>query len=350
MPTVQMEYRKLGRSGVKVSALCLGCMNFGDATGETDAIAIIHRAIDEGINFIDTSNSYTRGASETIVGKALAEGNRRDKVVLATKVTTGMGPGVNDRGSHRYHIARQVEASLRRLQTDHIDLYQLHYMDFATSMDETLRTMDDLVRAGKVLYIGCSKFAPAYMVEAIMTCRQYGWTYFVSEQPPYNLLDRRIENELVYTCQKFGVGIVAYGPIAAGILSGKYVRQGDQPPGSRYHQLDHRLNLAAMDAVDALRPLAAEKGVTLAEFALAWVLRQPGVTAPITGARTMDHLLSSLNALEVRFTEEDYRRINAICPPGSAVSDYYDMLVFRPYREAAGITKPVPRAPRPVAR
>jgi len=350
MSNVQMEYRKLGRSGVKVSALCLGCMNFGDATSEADGVAIIHRAIDEGINFIDTSNSYSRGASETVVGKALAEGGRRDKVVLATKVTTGMGPGVNDRGSHRYHITQQVEASLRRLKTDHIDLYQLHYMDFATSLEESLRALDDLVRAGKVIYTGCSKFAPAYLVEAIMTCKQYGWTYFVSEQPPYNLLDRRIENELVYTCQKFGVGIMAYGPIAAGILSGKYVRQGDQPPDSRYEALDRRLNIAALDAVDALKPLAAEKGVTLAELALAWVMRQPGITSPITGPRTMDHLLSSLKALEVRFTEEDYRRIDAICPPGSAVSDYYDMLVYRPYREAAGITKPVVRAPRPPVR
>ena len=143
---------------------------------------------------------------------------------------------------------------------------------------------------------------------------------------------------------------MAYGPIAAGILSGKYVRQGDQPPDSRYEALDRRLNIAALDAVDALKPLAAEKGVTLAELALAWVMRQPGITSPITGPRTMDHLLSSLKALEVRFTEEDYRRIDAICPPGSAVSDYYDMLVYRPYREAAGITKPVVRAPRPPVR
>jgi len=331
-----MEYRNLGRSGVKVSCLCLGCMNFGGRTGEEESLRIIHRAIDEGINFLDTSNSYSAGASETIVGKALADGGRRDKVVLATKVTTRMGEGVNDEGSSRHHIMRQVEGSLKRLQTDRIDLYQLHWMDFTTPIEETLRSLDDLVRAGKVLYIGCSKFAPAWLVEAIMTSQRFGWAQFVSEQPPYNLLDRRIENELIYTCQKFGVGIIPWAPIAAGILSGKYREDTPIAPGGRFREMNSRLTPAALERVAGLLPLAAEKGVELAALALAWVMRQPGITSPITGPRTLAHLTSSLKAVEVQLAPEDFARIDAVCPPGSCVSDYYDCNVFRRYRRASG--------------
>ncbi len=343
-----MEYRNLGRSGVKVSALCLGCMSFGSRTEESESIEIIHRAIDEGINFIDTSNSYSRGVSETITGKALAEGGRRDKVVLATKVTTRVGDGVNDEGSSRYHITSQVEGSLRRLKTDRIDLYQLHWMDLNTPLDESLRALDDLVRAGKVLYIGCSKFAPAHLVEGIMTSQRHGWAQFVSEQPPYNLLDRTIENSLVYACQKFGVGLIPWAPIAAGLLSGKYRKGQALPPGGRFREMNTRLTDAALDRVEALLPLAAEKGVSLAEYTLAWVMRQPGITSPIIGPRTMDHLLSSLKALDVELAKEDFRRIDAICPPGSCVSNYYDVNVFRRYREACGFSPPRDRS-KPMA-
>jgi aryl-alcohol dehydrogenase-like predicted oxidoreductase len=271
------------------------------------------------------------------VGKALADGARRDDVVLATKVSSTMGDRPNDRSSSRYHIRDQVEASLRRLQTDRIDLYQLHVMDLTTPLEESMRALDDLVRQGKVLYIGVSKWAPAWTVEAVMICESYGWTKILTEQPPYNLLDRRIENEVVWTCLRHGIGIIPWAPIAAGILSGKYVREGPQPAGSRFGELGTRLTPAALDRVDALRPLAEAKGVSLAEFCLAWVMRQPGITAPIIGPRTMDHLTSSLRALDVTFTEDDLRRIDEICPPGSFVSNYFDCNTAAPLRKAAGL-------------
>ena len=333
-----MEYRRLGRSSVRVSSLCLGCMNFGGRATEEDSIRIIRAAIEAGINFIDTANVYGIGRSEEIVGKALAEGGRRDKVVLASKVTNDMGDGPNDRGSSRYHIRQQVEGSLRRLKTDRIDLYQLHRMDLATPLEECLRAIDDLVRQGKVLYLGVSKWAPALTVEALALADRYGWTKIVCEQPPYSLLDRRIENEMIWTCLRHGIGIIPWAPIGAGILSGKYA-QDAVPAGSRFKAFNDRLTPAAVERAEALKPLAAAKGVTLAEFALAWVMRQPGITAPIIGVRTMDQLTSALKALDITFSDDDYRQINAIAPPGSAVSDYFDGNISARLRQAVGIGK-----------
>src|SRR6266545_4834878 len=199
-----MEYRTLGRTGVRVAPLCLGAMNFGGPTPEAESIAIVDAALDAGINMIDTANVYNGGESERIVGKALAQNGRRDQVVLATKVHGEMGPGPNDRGNSRYHILKACEDSLRRLQTDHVDLYQIHRPALDIPQDETLRALDDLVRAGKVRYIGCSTF-PAWMVmEALMISGQQNLARYVSEQPPYNLLDRRIKNELVPLCQRYG--------------------------------------------------------------------------------------------------------------------------------------------------
>ena len=333
-----MEYRALGKSGLKVSALCLGTMSFGEQTDEEESCRIMDKAIDEGVNFFDTADVYSRGKSEQIVGRFLARGHKRDKVVLATKVCGDMGPWApNNSGSSRFHIMNEVDASLQRLKSDHIDLYQLHWMDFSTPIEESMRALNDVVTAGKVRYIGCSKFAPAWLVEALMTADRNGWARFISEQPPYNLLDRRIENELTWTCMKHGVGIIPWGPVAAGILSGKYTKEGGQPEGSRFSQLGSRLTTAAIDAADALKPIAAEKGVTLAELCLAWVLRQRGITSPITGPRSLAQFESSLKALDVNFSDDDYERIDDICPPGSHVSDYYDINVFKPYRAAAGI-------------
>ena len=217
-----MEYRTLGRTGVQVSPLCLGAMNFGGPAGEDESIAIINRALDGGINFIDTANVYNGGESERIVGKALKENGRRDHVVLATKVHGVVGPGPNDQGDSRYHIIRACEDSLRRLQTDHIDLYQLHRPPMRNPQDETLRAFDDLVRAGKVVYVGCSTH-PAWMVmEALAISERQNLVRYISEQPPYNLLDRRIENELIPLCQKYGLGILPWSPLAGGILAGRY--------------------------------------------------------------------------------------------------------------------------------
>jgi len=337
-----MEYRTLGASGVQVSALCLGCMNFGERTDESQSIRIIHEAMEAGINFIDTANVYGRGTSEQIVGKALAEAGRRDDVFLATKFCGRMGRSPNQQGGSRYHIVHEVENSLRRLRTDRIDLYQMHKMDLSLPVEESLRALDDLVRGGKVLYIGTSKWAPALLTEAVMLARQNHWSPIVSEQPPYNLLDRRIENEVIWTCVHHGIGIIPWGPIASGILSGKYRSDAPPPPGARFQQSNYRLTQRAIERADALKPLAEEKGVTLAEFSLAWVLRQPGITAPIIGPASVDHLHSSLKALQVRFCEEDQLRINKIAPPGQAVSNYFDTNTAWPLRYEAGIVEERP--------
>ncbi|HEX5692293.1 MAG TPA: aldo/keto reductase, partial [Roseiflexaceae bacterium] len=298
-----MNFRSLGRTGVQVSPLCLGTMNFGAPTPEAESIQIIDAALDAGINFIDTANVYNNGESERIVGAALAKNGRRDEIVLATKVNGTMGAGPNDRGISRYHIIRACEDSLRRLQTDHIDLYQLHRPSLEIPQDETLRALDDLVRAGKVRYVGCSTF-PAWMVmEALATSAQHNLVRFVSEQPPYNLLDRRIENELVPLCQKYGMAILPWSPLAGGILAGRYA-EGNKPSGSRADRngLDspfgQRINERAVDAARRVAELATARDMTSSQFALLWAKEQPGVTAPIIGPRTMDQLNDALAVLE----------------------------------------------------
>jgi len=330
-----MEYRQFGRSSVKVSCLCLGCMNFGSRTSRDESVRIIHEAVEQGINFLDTANIYSQGLSEQIVGEALAEGGRRDGVFLATKCTSRMGKGPNSSGSNRYHIMQQCEASLQRLKTDHIDLYQMHQMDLDTALDETLRALDDLVRQGKVVYTGTSKYAPAVLVEALMLAEKYGWSKFLSEQPPYNLLDRRIEDELVWTCMRHGVGIIPWAPMATGILSGQYSRGASPPQASRAAHggvPDVRLTREAVERTRRIAELAAEKGVTPAEYSLAWVLRRPGITAPIVGVRTMEHLHSALSAIDIRFGDDELARIDEIAPPGSYVSDYWEINVYRRLR------------------
>jgi aryl-alcohol dehydrogenase-like predicted oxidoreductase len=228
-----MEYRNFGRTGVKVSPLCLGTMNFPEPSGEKESIAMMNRALDGGINFFDTANVYNRGESEKIVGKTLKENGRRDEVFLATKVYGTMGDGPNEGGVSRYHIIKACEDSLRRLQTDHIDLYQLHRPGLDVPQDETLRAFDDLVKSGKVRYIGCSTH-PAWMVmEAFSISEKYNLARYVSEQPPYNLLDRRIENELIPLAQKYNLALMPWSPLAGGILAGRYNDPNKFPEGSR---------------------------------------------------------------------------------------------------------------------
>ncbi len=326
-----MEYRTLGRSRVWVSPMCLGCMNFGNRTEEDESIRIIDAAIDAGINFIDTANTYGRGVSERIVGKALAPSNKRDQVFLATKFSGRMGQDPNARGHSRYHLLQQIDESLQRLQTDHVDLYQVHVMDTEAPLDELLSTLNDLVRIGKVRYIGVSKWAPALLVEALMLAERYGWEKFLTEQPPYNLLDRRIEDELIWVCQRHGLGIMPWAPIAAGLLSGKYTKD-HIPEGGRFKDFNRRLTHEALDRIEAFKQLADEKDVTPAELALAWCMNQPGITAPIIGPRTMEHLQSSLKAVDIAFTTDDYQRIDAIFPPGSAASNYYEGNVYTKLR------------------
>lgn len=312
-----MDYRTLGRAGVKVSPLCLGCMNFGDPTDEPESVRIVDEAIDAGINFLDTANIYNDGVSETIVGKAIQD--KRERVVLATKVHGPMGDGPNDRGNSRYHIMQQVEASLRRLGTDHIDLYQLHRPDPNTPMDEQLGALTDLVRQGKVRYLGTSTFPAWQMCEALWLSERHGFERFVCEQPPYSILRRGIEREVLPFCEAHGLGVIPWSPLAGGWLSGKYRKSQRPPEGSRASRRDWPLDTekgqARLDVVEKLIPLAEEVGATMTQFALAWTLENPVVTAPIIGPRTVDQLRDNLGAVEVDLSDEVLDKVDEIVPP-----------------------------------
>lgn len=326
-----MEMRNLGRTGVKVSVLCLGCMMFGRSTTPDDSYAIIDHALDAGINFLDTANVYSRGRSEEITGEALKRNGKRDKIVLATKVHGRMDDDdPNAGGTSRRHIIEQCEASLRRLQTDYIDLYQLHRPRPEIAIDETLRALDDLVRAGKVRYIGSSTFAAWQVVESLWAAKEMGLNRIICEQPPYNILDRRIERELLPMAQTFGIGTIPWSPLAGGLLTGKYTRQNPSPEGARYADVSGNARFAARktaeiyDVVEALEPVVADKGCTMAQFALAWVAERPGVTSPIIGPRTMEQLVDNLGALDVTITDADRALVDELVPPGRMVSAFYE--------------------------
>jgi aryl-alcohol dehydrogenase-like predicted oxidoreductase len=327
-----MEYRQLGRTGAQVSALCLGCMMFGGKTGPEESYAIIDRAIAAGINFLDTANVYSRGRSEEVTGEALKRNGKRQQIVLATKVHGTMDDNdPNAQGTSRRHIIEQCEASLRRLQTDYIDLYQIHRPRPEIAIDETLRALDDLVRAGKVRYLGTSTFAAWQIVESLWAAKELGLNRFVCEQPPYNLLDRRIERELLPMAQTFGIGIIPWSPIAGGLLSGKYTRDDPTPDGARYAKPENpimerrvREKDRIFDLVEQLQPIAAAKGSTLAQLALAWCAQQPGVSSAIIGPRTMEQLEDNLGALAVALSADDLAQIDAIAPPGRVVAPFYE--------------------------
>ncbi|MGQ9630735.1 MAG: aldo/keto reductase [bacterium] len=323
-----MEYRSLGRTGVMVSPLCLGAMNLGDPTPEEESIRIIDAAIDAGINFIDTANVYVNGESERIVGKALKGNRKRDSVVLATKVYGKMGEGPNEKDLSRYHIMKACEDSLRRLQTDRIDLYQIHRPSSIVPPDETLAALDDLIHQGKVRYIGCSTHPAWRVMEAIMISEMKGFARFVTEQPPYNLLDRRIENELVPLCQKYGLGIIPWSPLGGGILTGRYPKGKPLPEGSRAARVGgkflERVTPRAQDIAEKLAEMARERGMTSGQLALLWVKDQPGVTAPIIGPRTVDHLKELAAVMEMSLKEEDRPIFDGLNPPGTAVSDFHN--------------------------
>ncbi|MGQ9813854.1 MAG: aldo/keto reductase [Candidatus Roseilinea sp.] len=326
-----MEYRSLGRTGVEVSVLCLGCMMFGGKTGPEESYAIIDRAIDAGINFLDTANVYSRGRSEEVTGEALKRNGKRHQIVLATKVHGTMDDNdPNMKGNSRRHIIQQCEASLRRLQTDYIDLYQIHRPQSSIPIDETLRALDDLIRAGKVRYIGTSTFSAWQLVESLWVAKELGLNRFVCEQPPYNLLDRRIERELLPMAMTYGFAIIPWSPLAGGLLTGKYRRGQEPPEGTRFADykdnpiLRRRWTERIFDVVEGLQPIAQDKGCTLSQLALAWCARQPGVTSPIIGPRTMEQLEDNLRALDVSITDDDKRRIDEIIPAGQMVAPYYE--------------------------
>ena len=326
-----MEYRLLGRTGVKVSALCLGCMMFGGRTTPEDSYAIIDHALNSGINFLDTANVYSRGRSEEVTGEALKRNGKRQRTVLATKVHGTMADDdPNMEGNSRRHIIQQCEASLRRLQTDYIDLYQIHRPQSDIPIDETLRAMDDLIRAGKVRYIGTSTYGAWQLVESFWVSKELGLNRFVCEQPPYNLLDRRIERELLPMARTYGMGIIPWSPLAGGLLTGKYTRGMPPPSDTRFADFDknpllqRRWTEQAFDVIEGLESLAAAKGVSLSQFALAWAVYQPGVTSPIIGPRTMEQLIDNLKALDIKLSDDDRTAIDKVSVPGRVSAPYYE--------------------------
>lgn len=316
-----MKYRLLGKTGLFVSELCLGAMTFGGKgfwevigqQGQEVVNNIVARSLDAGINFIDTANVYSFGESETLLGKAL-EGRPRDQVVLATKVRGRMNEDVNAVGLSRYHIMNSVEDSLKRLNTDHIDLYQIHGFDPVTPLEETLRALDDLVRQGKVRYIGASNLAAWQLMKALGISERFGLSRFESLQAYYTIAGRDLEREIVPLVQDQQLGIMVWSPLAGGLLSGKFNRDGSSPDGSRRASFDFPpVNKdRAFDSVDVMREIAAEIDSTVPRVALAWLLHQSAVTSVIIGAKTMEQLDDNLQAVQVSLSAEQLERLNKV--------------------------------------
>lgn len=312
-----MNYRNLGRTGIKVSPYCLGAMMFGKIGNPDhgDCIRIIHKALDAGINFIDTADAYSRGESEEIVGKAIKA--RRDSIVLSTKAHQPMGDDPNMRGNSRRWLTRAVEDSLRRLGTDHIDLFLVHRPSPDTDVEETLSALTDLIRAGKLRAIGSSTFPVSEVVEAQWVSERRGLARFRAEQPPYSILDRGIEREVLPTCERYGMGAMVWSPLSKGMLTGRYRKGQALPDTPRAKYFPRQLSdERSLDAVEQLIPLAQEAGLPLTHMALAFAIAHPGVTSCILGPRTMQHLDDLLAAREVRLSDEILDRIDQIVPPG----------------------------------
>ncbi len=309
-----MEYVNLGRSGLKVSRICLGTLSYGTPAWrdwvlpEEESRPFIKRALELGINFFDTADMYSQGVSEEILGRALRDFARREEVVIATKVYFPTGEGPNQRGLSRKHIMDAVDASLRRLGTDYIDLYQIHRWDYETPIEETLETLHDLVRMGKVRYIGASSMYAWQFAKALYLADMHGWTRFVSMQNHYNLVYREEEREMLPLCRAEGVGVIPWSPLARGFLAGNRSKQGGgETKRARSDEFAHRMYYQEADfrVVDRVVELARRRGVTPAQIALAWLLHQPGVTAPIVGATKISHLEQAVAALEIRLSPEE---------------------------------------------
>ena len=324
-----MNYRLFGRTGVYISPLVLGCMMFGQKTDQNDTCEIIDRAIDHGINFLDTADVYGKGTSEEFVGEALNRNASREKIFLATKVNGRMSEHPNHIGNSRLHIIEGCENSLRRLKTEYIDLYQLHRPDSHIAIDESLRAMDDLVSAGKIRYAGTSNFGSWQIVESLWASEKHSTVRFVSDQSPFNLTDRRAEREHIPMCQTYGMAFIPWSPLAGGGLTGKYKRTKNQRTGTRFgDETDpgklKRFSPEVMDITDALQPIAEAHTATVAQIALAWVMDQPGVTAPIIGPRTIEQLEDNLGAINLKLSNEELNLIDELAQPGTNVTDYYE--------------------------
>ena len=320
-PTASL--RPLGSTGVSVAPLCLGAMNFGDPVGAEDSALIINYALENGLNMIDVADVYSAGLSEQIVGDALTANGRRDEIVLATKVGFPTGAGQPGEFHRREHIIKSCEQSLKNLKTDRIDLYQIHRYSPIVAPEETLGAFDELVRAGKVRFIGCSTFPAWAVVEAINISNQAGQAAYISEQPPYNLLDRRIENELVPMAQKCNLAILPWSPLGAGILANRYaggIPEGSR--GSRRPQMLERLTPTAIAVGQAVADLGEKRGLTATQMALLWCKEQTGVTAPIIGPRTIEQLQDALVILNHTLDPEARAACDALVSPGHAVVDF----------------------------
>ncbi|MFD9287368.1 aldo/keto reductase [Streptomyces sp. NPDC060030] len=314
-----MNYRTLGRTGIKVSPYCLGAMMFG-AMGNPDhdeSVRIIHRALDTGINFVDTADAYSRGESEEIVGKALK--GRRDEVVLATKAHLPMGDDPNQRGNSRRWLVRALEDSLRRLGTDHVDLFQVHRPDPDTDVEETLSALTDLVRAGKVRHIGASTFPASDIVEAQWVSERRGLERFRTEQPPYSILNRGIEREVLPVCERYGMGALVWSPLAGGLLTGRYRKGRTADTHRSAYGFKHMSDERRLDAVEQLIPVAQDAGMSLTHLATAFAIAHPGVTSAIIGPRTMDHLDDLVAGAETELGDDILDRIDAVVPPGTDI-------------------------------
>ncbi len=315
-----MQYRSLGRTGIKVSPYCLGAMMFGGIGNpdHDDCVRIVHKALDFGINFIDTADRYSAGESEEIVGKALK--GRRDKIVLATKVYGPMGDDPNQQGTSRRWITQEIDNSLRRLQTDYIDLYQIHRPAPDTDIEETLSVLTDLVRAGKVRAIGTSTFPISGIVEAQWVAERRGLARFRTEQPPYSILDRGIERDMLPTCQRYGMGVLVWSPLSKGMLTGRYRKGQPLPDSLRVKYFPRQMSdERSLDAIEQLIPLAEESGLSLTHMAMAFVMAHPVVTSAILGPRTMPHLDDLLAGAGARLNDDVLDRIDQIVPPGTDV-------------------------------
>jgi len=333
-----MKYRTLGRTGIKVSPYALGAMMFG-AIGNPDhdeSIRIIHKALDAGVNFVDTADAYSRGESEEIVGKALK--GRRDNVVLATKAHLPMGDDPNQQGNSRRWITRALEDSLRRLQTDHVDLYQIHRPAPDTDVEETLSALTDLMRAGKIRAFGSSTFPASDIVEAQWVAERRGLGRFRTEQPTYSILTRSIEREVLPVCERYGMGTLVWSPLAGGLLTGRY-RKGQQPDTHRAgYGFKHLSDERRLDVVEQLIPLAEKAGMPLTHLAMAFAISHPGVTSAIIGPRTMEHLDDILAGAETVLTDEILDQIDAIVPPGTDVGTL-DMAYNPPAIQQPGLRR-----------
>lgn len=309
-----MDYRNLGKSGVKVSRICLGTNNFGSQVSEEVSIGIVNKALDCGINTIDTANIYTGGKSEKIIGKALK--GRRDEAVVATKVGFGSGEGPNQSGLSRKHVLSALEHSLKSLQTDFIDIYYLHRFDSETPLEETLRTLNDLVREGKVRYIACSNFAAWQIAKAHEVCEMHDFEELAAVQPPYNLLQRDIEKDILPYCQNVGLGVLTYTPLMGGFLTGKYSRANPPPSSSRFgynSRLWQRVNRESnFEILEQLQGIADDMGIPLSKLAIGWILRNPVITAPIVGASSLEQVEENCRAMEVKIDDEVYQKLNEL--------------------------------------